>query len=214
MTMMPLIVPLGDRGLLIRFAETLDDAANVRAVAIARELAADPPAGVLEIVPKLVSVHLRYDPARTSFGDLGAEVRLRLALGGEGTDAAVAPVVIPTRYDGPDLAEAAEAAGLTQNAFIARHANAALRVLAIGFAPGFAYCGFHEALPPLPRRAEVRPRVPPGTVLYAAGQTAITATAIPTGWNVIGSTDFRNFDAGAHPPVRLEAGTSVRFEAE
>lgn len=214
MTMMPLIVPLGDRGLLIRFAETLDDAANVRAVDFARRLAADPPVGALEVVPKLVSVHLRYDPARTSFADLGAEVRLRLSLDGETDGAPAAPVVIPTRYDGPDLAEAADAAGLAQKDFIAFHATAALRVLAIGFAPGFAYCGFHEGLPPLPRRAEVRPHVPAGTVLYAAGQTAITATAIPTGWNVIGSTSFVNFDAAANPPVRLEAGTPVRFEAE
>ena len=208
------IVPLGDRGLLIRFAETLDDQANIRAVGFARHLAADPPDGALEIVPKLVSVYLRYDPSRTNFGDLSAEVRLRLALASETAGAPAEPVIIPTRYDGEDLGEAASAAGLTESAFIERHAAAALRVLAIGFAPGFAYCGFHKDLPPLPRRGEVRPRVPAGTVLYAAGQTAITATAIPTGWNVIGHTDFRNFDAAANPPVRLEAGTPVRFDRQ
>nr|WP_321307518.1 carboxyltransferase domain-containing protein [uncultured Sphaerochaeta sp.] len=214
MTMMPLIVPLGDCGLLIRFAETLDDHANVRAVGFARQLALDPPAGALEIVPKLVSVYLRYDPSRISFADLAAEVRLRLSLSSEVPGAPAEPVIIPTCYDGADLGEAATAAGLTEQAFIERHAGAALRVLSIGFAPGFAYCGFHEDLPPLPRRGEVRPRVPAGTVLYAAGQTAITATAIPTGWNVIGHTDFRNFDAAANPPVRLEAGTPVRFEVQ
>ncbi len=216
MTMMPLIVPLGDRGLLIRFAKTLDDQANIRAVGFARHLAANPPDGALEIVPKLVSVYVRYDPSRISFGDLSAEVRLRLrlAMGRKAAGAPSEPVIIPTRYDGEDLGEAARAADLSESDFIDRHASAALRVLAIGFAPGFAYCGFHDQLPPLPRRGEVRPRVPAGTVLYAAGQTAITATAIPTGWNVIGHTDFRNFDATAKPPVRLEAGTPVRFDVQ
>ena len=108
--------------------------------------------------------------------------------------------------DGPDLAAVAEASGLDVAAFVARHSGAVLKVLAIGFAPGFAYCGFHDDLKRLPRRGEVRPRMPAGSILYAAGQTALTATPIPTGWHVIGRTTFANFDPGATPPVASEAG--------
>ncbi|RYI78382.1 MAG: carboxyltransferase domain-containing protein, partial [Acetobacteraceae bacterium] len=90
---------------------------------------------------------------------------------------------------------------------------APLRVLATGFAPGFVYIGFHEVPLHVPRRAEVRRQVSAGTVLFAAGQTAITSTAIPTGWHVIGHTDFRNFDPAGLPPTRLAAGDTVRFEA-
>ncbi|MBU1173957.1 MAG: allophanate hydrolase subunit 1 [Alphaproteobacteria bacterium] len=211
---MPLIVPLGDRGLLVRFAETLDDEANSAAVSFARTLQATPPSGVVEVVPNLVSVLVRYDPARIGFAELRGEMQLQL-LAGAGAALPGKPVQpIAVRYggeDGPDLEEVAGASGLGADDFVARHSGADLRVLAIGFAPGFAYCGFHGDLPPLPRRGAVRPMVPAGTVLYAAGQTALTATPIPTGWHVIGRTDFINFHAGAEPPLSLVAGDSVRF---
>lgn len=211
---MPLIVPLGDRSLLIRFAETLDDEANRAGIAFARRLAADPPPGVVEIVPNLVSVHLRYDPLRTGFTELSGEMRLRLALMEDTPEPETEPMTIPIRYggeEGPDLAEVARESGLSKPAFIKKHGATPLRVLAIGFSPGFAYCGFHANLPVLPRRGEVRPRVPAGTVLYAAGQTALTATSIPTGWHVIGRTDFINFNPGTAPPLRLFAGDTVSF---
>jgi inhibitor of KinA len=57
----------------------------------------------------------------------------------------------------------------------------------------------------------VRPQVPAGTVLFAAGQTAIAATPIRTGWHVIGQTSFQNFDPTALPPTRLAPGDVVRF---
>jgi inhibitor of KinA len=101
---------------------------------------------------------------------------------------------------------------LSRDAFVERHCAAPLRVLATGFAPGFVYLGFHEEALRVPRRAAVRGRVPAGTVLFAAGQTAITSTDIPTGWHVIGRTGFRNFDPEVLPPTRLAAGDTVRFE--
>ncbi|MNL83489.1 Kinase A inhibitor [compost metagenome] len=64
----------------------------------------------------------------------------------------------------------------------------------------------------LPRRDRVRALVSAGSVLFAAGQTAIAATDIPTGWHVIGRSDFSNFDPTATPPTRLRAGDSVVFE--
>ena len=39
------------------------------------------------------------------------------------------------------------------------------------------------------------------------------ATEMPTGWHVIGHTDFRNFDPAGEPPTRLGAGDVVTFEA-
>lgn len=212
--MTPRIMPLGDCGLLVRFSDALDDEANALAVAFARDLSRATPPGVLEVVPNLVSVFLRFDRAQTGFSELAGELKLRL-VGIAPTDDAKPEVFdISVRFggeDGPDLEEVAAASGIDTHGFIDRHAKADLRVLAIGFAPGFAYCGFHRDLPVLPRRGEMRPCVPAGTVLYAAGQTALTATAIPTGWHVIGRTEFRNFDPGAAEPVRLLAGARVRF---
>ncbi|MDP1731732.1 MAG: carboxyltransferase domain-containing protein [Devosia sp.] len=212
----PLIIPLGDHGLLVRFAIALSDRANLATVAFARRLREQMPEGVTEIDPNLVSVLLKYDPARIAFDQLAGEVRLLIG-SPDGRKGAR-----PKRYriavifggeEGPDLDEVAAALKLAPSAFIAEHNARPLRVLTTGFAPGFVYCGFHPEHLELPRRSSVRPLVPAGTVLFAAGQTAITATSIPTGWYVIGQTDFRNFDAERDPPTQLREGDEVLFEA-
>lgn len=208
---LPTLVPLGDAGLLVRFGTTLSDAANRAATAFAQALVGRVPAGVTEIVPSLVSVLLKYDPGRIGFAQLAGEVRL--LIGGDAAAAPAARHTIAVRFDGDDLAEVSETLGLPVEAFVSTHNANPLRVLATGFAPGFVYCGFHDDRLVLPRRATVRPMVPAGTVLFAAGQTAIAATPIPTGWHVIGHTSFENFDAAASPPTRLRAGDDVSFEA-
>jgi KipI family sensor histidine kinase inhibitor len=208
---LPVIMPLGDSGLLVRFADSLSEPANAAALGFAREAEAAGLPGVVEIVPNLVSVLLRYDPRQIGFDRLAGEVRL--LVGGEQPEVSGAEHRIEVRYDGEDLAEVCDLLGLTEAAFVAAHGATPLRVLAVGFAPGFLYCGFHPPELHLPRRSTVRPPVPAGTVLFAAGQTAVAATPIPTGWHVIGHTDLRNFDAGAQPPVTVLAGDRVTFEA-
>ena len=206
----PTILPMGDSALLVRFGVTLDDAANRATIRLTRALDLNPLAGVLETVPSLVSVLLRYDPLVISGSMLAGELRLRL-YGLQ--EIAVDPVTwqIDAVFDGPDLAEVAQAVGLSENAFIAAHNSTRLRVLATGFAPGFVYCGLHSKDLVVPRRKSVRPPVPVGSILFAAGQTAITATEMPTGWHVIGRTRFLNFDPTSEPPTRLSAGDIVQF---
>jgi KipI family sensor histidine kinase inhibitor len=212
----PLILPLGDAGVLVRFGTTLNNAANRRAVRFARQLREELPAGVTEIDPNLVSVLLKYDPALVEFDRLAGEVRLRLSaeLEPDGVGSAKTEHRIEVTFggsDGPDFDEAAAALGLDGPAFIAAHDALPLRVLTTGFAPGFVYCGFHPEAMRLPRRTSVRQGVSAGSVLFAAGQTAITSTTIPTGWHVIGRTSFRNFEPGADPPTVLREGDLVSF---
>jgi KipI family sensor histidine kinase inhibitor len=210
----PMIVPLGDSGILVRFGEQLDDAANRAAIGFADSVLQSPPAGVEEVVPSLVSVFLRYDPMQSDFGGICGELRLRLT----GRPSAHSPNthIIEVRFggaDGPDLEAVAAELGLDAPGFIARHNALPLRVLTTGFAPGFVYCGFHPEGLVLPRRQSVRPMVPAGSVLFAAGQTAIATTDIPTGWHVIGRTAFRNFDPLTDPPTHLRAGDLLTFRA-
>lgn len=207
----PLILPLGDQGLLVRFGSALSEEANRRAVAFGRRAMPAGLPGVVEVVPNLVSVLLRYEPAQVEFERLAGEVRLLVSASGEdlpaGREQAIAMI-----FDGEDVDEVAALLDMDREAFVAAHCAAPLRVLATGFAPGFVYLGFHDARLHLPRRAAVRRQVPAGTVLFAAGQTAITSTPIPTGWRVIGHTDFRNFDPARSPPTQLAAADKVRFE--
>ena len=205
---MPTILPLGDAAVLVRFGDSLSEAANRQAIAFGARLDADMPEGVEEIAPGLVSVLLRTRPG-TDLWRLSGELRLRIE------ERPVAPIgnnwSIPVVFDGEDLMEVCGRLKLAPGAFVVRHNGTPLRVLATGFAPGFVYCGFHSPAMVVPRREQVRPMVPAGTVLFAAGQTAITATPIRTGWHVIGRTIFQNFDPDETPPTAFAPGDTVEF---
>lgn len=205
---MPTILPLGDAAVLVRFGDSLSEAANRQAIAFAARLDADMPEGVEEIAPGLVSVLLRTRPS-TDLWRLSGELRLRIE------ERPVAPIgnnwSIPVVFDGEDLMEVCGRLKLAPGAFVVRHNGTPLRVLATGFAPGFVYCGFHSPAMVVPRREQVRPMVPAGTVLFAAGQTAITATPIRTGWHIIGRTIFQNFDPDETPPTAFAPGDTVEF---
>ena len=69
----PTIVPLGDASLLVRFGTVLTDAANRAAIALALALDQAPIPGVVEVVPNLVSVLLRYDPLAAAPGAIAGE---------------------------------------------------------------------------------------------------------------------------------------------
>lgn len=209
--MQPTIMPLGDTGILVRFSDRLDDMANRQALALAAWLEAEPISGILEVVPSLVSVLVRYDPLKIGPVRLAGEISLRI--GKADQDGRGGEHLVRVRFDGPDLDEVVRALGLERAAFVEAHNQFPLRVLTTGFAPGFVYCGFHPETLVLPRRREVRPVVKAGSVLFAAGQTAIAATDIPTGWHVIGETDFRNFDPARERPTLMTAGDTIRFEA-
>lgn len=211
---LPLLMPLGDCSLLVRFADRLDAEANEAAVGLARIIGAAGIAGVLEVVPSLVSVQVRYDPRAIGYERLAGEVRLLMHGAGTGEDAG-RTFVLSVRYggdEGPHLEDVAAILELSPAEFVVRHARTPIRVLATGFAPGFVYCGMHEPALEVPRRARIHRDVPTGSILFAARQTAISATKMPTGWHVIGRTDFRNFTPEVEPPTTLRPGDTIRFE--
>ena len=121
-------------------------------------------------------------------------------------------LVIPVRYDGPDLVAVAEAAGVSAEQVVALHSGAAYEVAFCGFAPGFGYLtGLPEPLH-VPRRATPRTTVPAGSVAIAAGYAAVYPGASPGGWHLLGVTDLRLFDPVRDPPALLAPGTRVRFD--
>lgn len=213
------IEPLGDCAMTVPFA----DAAC--AVAGGRRLSAQTIEGVTDVVVAFDRVTVYFDPS-APFDGRRADRAVRewilasgaMGGGGEWADAvctAESEVIdIPVRYggeDGPDLQALADAHAIRATDVIELHSAARYRVLAVGFLPGFAYLGgLPEALH-TPRRPTPRPRVPAGTVGIGASYTGVYPVPSPGGWNLIGRTNIRLFDAHAHPPARLVVGRSVRF---
>ncbi|MDE9365286.1 allophanate hydrolase subunit 1 [Luteipulveratus sp. YIM 133132] len=121
-------------------------------------------------------------------------------------------VTVPVRYDGPDLAEVAELLGLSPQEVVRRHTGQEWRVEFVGFLPGFAYLGGASGGLTVPRRDSPRTRIEPGSVGLAGEWSGIYPSASPGGWQLIGRTDVRLFDADREPEVLLPPGTTVRFE--
>jgi KipI family sensor histidine kinase inhibitor len=111
----------------------------------------------------------------------------------------------------PDLAEVAERCGLTVQEFVARHCASPHRVLMVGFVPGHPYIGGLDPSLSVPRRATPRLKVAAGSIAIANAQTVIYPFTTPGGWNIIGRTPLRVFDAMRDPPAILAPGDRVKF---
>lgn len=122
-------------------------------------------------------------------------------------------VEVPAVYDGEDLAEVAEALGLTTRGVVDGHTGQVWTAAFNGFAPGFSYLtGATDALR-LPRRSTPRTAVPAGSVAIADRYSAVYPRVSPGGWHLIGRTDVVLWDAGRTPPALIAPGDTVRFVA-
>lgn len=120
-------------------------------------------------------------------------------------------VELPVRYDGPDLAAVADAAGFSVEEIVRRHSSATYHAAFTGFAPGFAYLtGIDPALQ-LPRRDTPRPAVPAGSLAIADTWTAVYPRSSPGGWHLLGTVDVMMFDLHREPAALVSPGQSVRF---
>jgi inhibitor of KinA len=113
----------------------------------------------------------------------------------------------------PDLGEVAACTGLTTEKIVALHQKTPFLVYLIGFAPGFPYMGGLPDALAVPRRAEPRKRVAPGSVGIIDGQCCIYPVETPGGWNLIGRTPLRLYRPEAEQPSLMQAGDRVRFHA-
>ena len=204
------VAPAGDRALLVTLGRTIDPELLGQVLALDQALAIRPPSGLLSTVPAYASLLCHYDPDLTDAGHLEDSIR---RLEGQ-VDASVPPgpiVDIPTRYDGPDLADVALKSNLTPAGVVEAHAGREYLVYCVGFAPGFTYCGALPDQLAVPRLASPRLRVSAGSIGIAGRQTGIYAVESPGGWNLIGRTALRLFDPAADPPVRFKPGDRLRF---
>lgn len=221
------LLSYGDRALLVE----CDDLAGARRAH--RILAGRRIDGVTELVPGGRTVLVRADTRVTGLTHLAHWVLSVLdgsdepdSSRGEGargvTPGGDAPgralVSIPVIYDGEDLADVAAAWGCSVDEVVARHAATEWVCAFVGFAPGYPYLvpagagGGANELPPVPRRATSRQRVPAGAVALAAEYCGVYPRESPGGWQLIGSTDAVLWDARREPPALVTAGTRVRFE--
>jgi len=206
------ILPLGQDGILIRFGEdrTSDP---LTALGRADQMRAATISGVTEIASSLASVQVRFAPEMTTRKAVTAHLARLLATHLPAATTHSRLWTIPACFDGPQLAEAALLAGLSQGAAIAEVTTTPLSVLAIGFAPGQPYLGHLPANWGMERQVTLTPKVPAGAIVVALRQIVLFANPSPTGWRWIGTCAFRPFMADRAEPFALRPGDCIRFTA-
>jgi len=210
----PEICPLGVDGVLVRFARILTDEANSQALAFRTQVMHAALPGVTEVASSLTSVRVGFDPQRTNRTEITQHI-VDLLEHPEKQDSGPRRLWrIPVAFGpelAPQLAQAAELAGVTQEQAVKEITSQRVRVIALGFAPGQPYLGM---LPPhwdIPRQSELTPKMPNGALVVAVRQLIIFAADAPTGWRQIGQTAFRVYQPDAPEPFAFNPGDTVEF---
>jgi KipI family sensor histidine kinase inhibitor len=101
--------------------------------------------------------------------------------------------------------------GLSVEAIVAIHSAPVYPVYALGSHPGYCYLGGMDPRIATPRRKVPVISIPGGAVSIGGLQTGVSASVGPSGWNTIGTTEMRFFDATRDPPALLRPGDSIVF---
>ena len=204
----------GENALRIDFDTPPGPETSARIAAARARLVAGLGGLAIDLVPGFTTLLVIVDPFRAAPGTLRRAIASLLG----NLDGAPPPagnlLELPVYYSpeaGSDLSAIARHSGLGEAGVIACHSDREYRVLAIGFAPGFAYLGEVEPRLAVPRPATPRTRVPGGAGAIANRQTAVYPQPSPGGWHLIGLCPTPLFDPAANPPVPFAVGDRVRF---
>ena len=166
-------------------------------------------------MPTYGSLLVVYDQLAVGYAGLIEQLKI-LAEGLEGVEIPDREVVeIPVVYGGeygPDLGIVAQLNSLSEDEVIKRHSEAEYPIYMLGFVAGFPYLGGMDKSIAAPRKQTPRLKIPAGSVGIAGQQTGIYSVESPGGWQIIGRTPLKLYDADGEKPILLRAGQSIRFK--
>ena len=209
----PAISLLGTSALLFEAPGETDLATQSRIWRLAREVAGWPETG--EAVPGMNNLMLRFaNPPR----QLDAIIK-RLLAAWEGAEPLAVDgrlMELPVIYGGDGglhMVDVSRHTSLTIDDIISLHTAPEYTVFALGSHPGYCYLGGMDPRLATPRRKVPVLSIPGGAVSIGGGQTGVSASAGPSGWNTIGTTTACFFDPGRNPPALLRPGDRLRLYA-
>lgn len=214
---------LGDSAITLDFGNVIDEAINRKIIALFHSINKTPLTGMVEAVPAYSSLTIYYDvcqlrkivPAAIIVAEwMIDQFEQRVEKEQPENDPVSKHIKIPVCYEkdfAPDIEEIALIKNISVEEIIEIHTSIPYRVYMLGFLPGFAYMGQVDEKIEIPRRSQPRQKVEAGSVGIAGRQTGIYPLVSPGGWQIIGRTPLKLFDANNNEPVLLMAGDTVQF---
>jgi inhibitor of KinA len=216
------IFSLGDAALTIDFGNRIDEAINNQVVTLFHHLQQYPLPGMIEAVPAYSTITIHYNvhsiytkitTGHTVFEYVEKQLQKILEQPVQNKPAKERVVKIPVCYE-DEFATDLNYLAATKNISIAEviqiHTSKKYKVFMLGFLPGFSYMGEVDEKIAIARKPQPV-NVIAGSVGIAGKQTGIYPLASPGGWQIIGRTPVKLFDATKEEPTLLSAGDMVQF---
>ena len=206
----------GDSSVCVEFGNEISPDINrkIRAFKIAVEKSGIP--GIVETVPTYRSLLVHYKPEVIGYKAITEKFK---SLMGTLDNIEIPPptvIEIPVLYGGemgPDIENVASHNGKTVEEVIKIHTSQEYLIYMIGFIAGFPYLGGMSKEIATPRLKEPRVKIDGGSVGIAGEHTGIYPLDSPGGWQLIGRTPLKLYDAEREKPVLLEAGQYIKFRS-
>jgi KipI family sensor histidine kinase inhibitor len=217
----PRLHPLGDAAWIVEFGRDIDQPTHARVMGLAQALAQARTKGqwpeIVEWVPAYTTLTVHFAASgQTDAALAAADALLALARSVAPRSQPGRRWCLPVCFDAefaPDLAELAQAQGLSPDQVVGLMTGAAFCVYMLGFQPGFPYMGGLPAALERPRRATPRTLVPERSLAVAGRMCAVYPWRSPGGWHLLGRTPLALFDATRSDPAWLHPGDEVRWVA-
>lgn len=210
----PQIKITGDTSVAIVFGDEISSEINTRIRAFDEALNEEQIDGVYETVPTYCTLTIHYAPEIIRYSELRDRLEKMLRVSHKAQKLNTIVMEIPVLYGGdygPDLGYVAEYNHMTPEEVIKRHTSTEYLIYMLGFTPGFSYMGGMDEQIATPRLKTPRVLIPAGSVGIAGKQTGIYPIDSPGGWQLIGRTPVKLYDAQRDTPILLDAGLHVKF---
>lgn len=209
-------LPSGDCAICVEFGNEISPEINAKIRAFKIALEKENIDGIVETVPTYRSLLVVYRPEVILFKELTE--KFDGIMGAMGNIQIPPPTVIeiPVLYGGemgPDLENVAAHNHKTIDEVIEIHTSEEYLIYMLGFIAGFPYLGGMSKEIATPRLKSPRVKIEGGSVGIAGEQTGIYPVASPGGWQLIGRTPLKLYDAEREKPVLLEAGQYIKFRS-
>ena len=199
---------------MVIFGDEISDAINTKIRAFDEALMELQIDGIYETVPTYCALTIHYAPEVIRYEELYSQLKKLLAVDHKASRLNAVVMEIPVLYGGeygPDLEYVAEHNHLSVEDVIRIHSEGDYLIYMLGFTPGFSYLGGMDKRISTPRLRKPRVLIPAGSVGIAGDQTGVYPIDSPGGWQIIGRTPVRLYDADREVPILLDAGMHVKF---